>query len=108
MNESVIGQKRKLRKKNSMLFGDSNVSHIFGGNSRGSIIDDMKNGIRVEKRKMKIRAALIKAFAFKEIDKIVQVSNDVFHSMDEWIIQSVTKQNERINSLFNIYFCSLF
>ena len=107
MNESVIGQKRKLRKKNSMLFGDSNVSHIFGGNSRGSIIDDMKNGIRVEKRKMKIRAALIKAFAFKEIDKIVQVSNDVFHSMDEWIIQSVTKQNERINEVIYELECHL-
>lgn len=105
MNESVIGQnKRKLRKKNSMLLGDSNVSHIFGGNGR---IDDMKNGIRVEKRKMKIRAALIKAFAFKEIDKIVQVSNDVFRSMDEWIVQSVTKQNERINEVIYELECHL-
>ena len=105
MNESVIGQnKRKLRKKNSMLLGDSNVSHIFGGNGR---IDDMKNGIRVEKRKMKIRAALIKAFAFKEIDKIVQVSNEVFRSMDEWIVQSVTKQNERINEVIYELECHL-
>ena len=106
MNESVIGPKRKVRKKNSMLLGDSNVSHMFG-NGKGGIVDDIKNGIRIEKRKMKIRAALIKAFAFKEIDKIVQVSNDVFRSMDEWIVQSVTKQNERINAVIHELECHL-
>ena len=98
VNESVIGQKRKIRKKNSMLLGDSNVSHMFGI-GRGGIVEDIKNAIRVEKRKMKIRASLIMAFAFKEIDKIVQVSSDVFRAMDKWIVQSVTKQNERINAM---------
>ena len=104
-NESITSSSRKrlIRKKNTNI-GDNNVTIntnntkcINNSNYAKSLLDEIKQIIKLEKIKYKFRVTLLKNFSSTYITKIFTFTKNVYEKLDNWIILSVYRQNERIN-----------
>lgn len=104
-NESITSSSRKraMRKKNTNVgennntINTNNTKCINNSNYAKSMLDEIKQIIKLEKIKYKFRVTLIKNFSSTYINKIFTFTKNVYEKLDNWIILSVYRQNERIN-----------
>ena len=71
------------------------------------IEEEFKNQIRNEKSKFKYRILLLKYFSINYVKKIYKVFDDVYVNLDEFIIDSVKKQNMVLNEFISYLKSSL-
>ena len=81
--------KSKLKKKGK--------NPNFLNNTFNIIEEEFKNQIKNEKSKFKYRIILLKYFSIQYVKKIYKVFDDVYYNLDEFIIDSVKKQNMVLN-----------
>ena len=103
------GKKRKKKKtrmtpmnhSNSNIFNDSQLSGDEYTKDTFQIPEELKNALDLEKMKFKYRITSIKQYAIETMSNIDTISNDVYEILDEWIIDSVKKQNSTMNELIS-------
>ena len=73
-------------------------------NNEKSIISSeiLQQIIKNEKNKLKYRLCFIKSFAIKYIIIITKIALKIFKNADEWVVKSVSKENEAQNEVINI------
>ena len=99
------GQVRTLKRLNSGHSTRSSRSRArkkgkttnFLNNTFNIIEEEFKNQIKSEKNKFKYRTILLKYFGYKYVQNIFKVFDDTYIVLDEWIIDSVKKQNVVLN-----------
>ena len=98
------GQIRSLKRLNSGHSTRSSRSRArkkgktnFLNNTFNIIEEEFKNQIKSEKNKFKYRTILLKYFSHKYVKNIFKVFDDTYVVLDEWIIDSVRKQNVVLN-----------
>ena len=91
LSDSLVTSSRKKNKKKTIA--SSTVS-----NDVAFYEEEIRNQIRNEKNKFKYRLMMIKNYSLRLYKKINNVFNQVHESMDEWIIDSVKVQNDKLNN----------
>ena len=105
----------KQNEKNYFLAknaGDSTATHkkrrmnFRIGNTDQTALTEMneeiiKNAIKVEINKYKYRINFLCSYGMKNLHVIFTVSQRIFDTMDEWIIDSVKLQNDAMNDVIN-------
>ena len=91
LSDSLVTSSRKKNKKKTIA--SSTVS-----NDVAFYEEEIRNQIRNEKNKFKYRLIMIKNYSLRLYKKIKNVFNQVYESMDEWIIDSVKVQNDTLNN----------
>ena len=102
------GKRRRLHKGQSRAINHSN-SNINGNESQFSedsrevfnIPEEVKTSIESEKSKFKYRIYCIKKYAIDTLNNMLQVSDEIYSLLDEWIIDSVRLQNNMMNKLIS-------
>ena len=61
--------------------------------------EEMKNAIKQEKDKYKYRITFLKIFGVDKLRNIRKLSNVIYDKLDEWIIKTIKKENDFINSM---------
>jgi hypothetical protein len=87
---STRSKARKKAKNTNLLNNTFNI-----------IEEEFKNQIKNEKSKFKYRIILLKYFSIQYVKKIYKVFDDVYYNLDEFIIDSVKKQNRILNQFID-------
>ena len=102
---NASNKRQKPKKKNSQLNININEESLMPSNNNSSIFiseENIKKLLQNEKIKYKYRLCFIKSFSIKYILIISQLSQLIFHNVDEWIVKSVNMENEAQNEIINI------
>ena len=59
--------------------------------------------IQNEKNKYKYRILYLKNFSKKYISIITQTSHNIFNNLDQWIVTSISMQNDALNNIITIF-----
>ena len=104
-----VNKKPKVKNKKSQVLinetlssSSSNVNYL---SQKDNIIiseENIKKIIKNEKIKYKYRICFIKSFSTKFILIISQLSQNIFHNADEWIIKSINLENDAQNEVINL------
>ena len=93
-------------KKIAILTSDiltSNNSNIQSNNEKSIISQELfQTIIKNEKSKLKYRLYFIKNFAIKYMIIISKIALNIFKNCDEWVIKSISKENESQNEVINL------
>ena len=60
---------------------------------------DFASAIKNTKAKYKYRIEFLRCYAFEKVKQYKEIYNDVYVSMDNWIIKTVQKENDALNQL---------
>jgi len=91
--------------KSRMKKKSKNVNLL--NNTFNIIEEEFKNQIKNEKNKYKYRLLLLKYYSIKYIKNIYKVFDDTYSNLDEFIIDSVKKQNVVLNQFIDYLKSSL-
>jgi hypothetical protein len=102
-SSEMINHKKIIR---SMTFRRGNGNHtdsILIEDKRDIFLyeDEMKNAIKNEKNKFKYRVTLLKHWGSEKLKVMRGIANNIFETLDEWIINTVKAENEAMNSLID-------
>ena len=76
-------------------------------NTFNMIEEEFKNQIKTEKNKYKYRIILLKYYSIQYVKKIYKVFDDIYSNLDEFIVDSVKKQNLVLNEFIDYLKTSL-
>ena len=92
--------KRKTTKYNFSSNNSSMMTSMYGGeNQINEIIVKM---LQNEKNRYKYRMCYIKSFAYKYMAIITQTAQNIYYNLDQWIVTSVSLQNDALNMIISI------
>ena len=101
----VMLQSKKSAKKSVRLNPNSNNNSMlsgFGSNNQ-PIHEKILQIIQNEKDKYKYRILYLKYFSQKYITIISQTFQDIYNNLDQWIITSISLQNDALNSVVALF-----
>ena len=102
----VMVSNKKIQKKSTAKLGQAsnNTSLSIGpGNSPQPLHEKILQIIQNEKNKYKYRILYLKYFSKKYITIISQTFEDIYNNLDQWIITSVSLQNDAMNSIVAVF-----
>ena len=97
---STMSPKKYYKKKNATSSNSSMLNSMLGGESQlnEKIIKMLQN----EKNRYKYRMCFLKSFAYKYMAIIAETSQNIYENLDNWIVTSVTLQNDALNMVISI------
>ena len=101
---AMLSSKKFNKKPMKLGPGSFNSSTSVGiGSGPQSPHEKLLQMIQNEKSKYKYRIVYLKYFAKKYITIINQTSQDIYNNLDSWIVNSVSLQNDALNSVISVF-----
>lgn len=102
-SSELMGHKKIIR---SMTFRRGNGNHtdsILIDDKREIFLyeDEMRKAIKNEKMKFKYKVTLLKHWGSEKLKIMRGIANNIFETLDEWIINTVKAENDAMNSLID-------
>ena len=100
----MLQNKKSMKKSGRMNPNSNNTSMISApGNNPLQIHEKILQIIQNEKNKYKYRILYLKYFSKKYITIISQTFQDIYNNLDQWIVTSISLQNDALNSVIAIF-----
>ena len=97
---STIPQKRYYKKKNATISNSSILSSMHGGENQ--LNERILKMLENEKNRYKYRICYLKSFAYKYMAIIIETTKNIYENLDNWIVTSVSLQNDALNVIISI------
>ena len=92
--------KRKVTRYNISSNNSSMMTSMYGGESQ--INDTIIKMLQNEKNRYKYRMCYLKSFVYKYMAIITQTTQNIYNNLDQWIVTSVSLQNDALNMIISI------
>ena len=100
----TINNKKTFKKKNTKfnisLNNSSMTTTMYG--IENQINEKIIKMLQNEKNRYKYRMCYLKCFVYKYITIITQTAQNVYDTLDNWIVTSVSLQNDSLNMIISI------
>ena len=101
---STTTKKKYLLKKSAKYSKSNNSSmmtSIYGGIGN-SLHEKIVKMLKNEKNRYKYRISYLKSFANKYMAIITQTTQNIFFNVDQWIVTSISLQNDALNKIMSL------
>ena len=101
---STNTNKKFFNKKTSKFNASNNSSmmtSMYGG-STNSLSEKIIKMLKNEKNRYKYRMCFLKSFAYKYMAIITQTTENIYFNVDQWIVTSVSLQNDSLNMIISL------
>ena len=92
--------KKKATKYNISMSNSSMMTSMYSGETQ--INEKIIKMLQNEKNKYKYRMCYLKSFVYKYIAIIIQTAQNIYNNLDQWIVTSVSLQNDSLNMIISI------
>ena len=99
----MLSSKKAMKKKSVKLGPGSNNTSMSQGTSPQSLPEKILQIFQNENNKYKYRILYLKYFSKKYISIITQTAQDIYNNLDQWIVTSVSMQNDALNSVIAVF-----
>ena len=97
--EMISSSKKLVKKSTKLVTGSNNAT----GGGILSLQDKILKIIQNEKNKYKYRILYLKHFSKQYITIIIKTSVNIYNNLDQWIVTSISLQNDALNKVISVF-----
>ena len=101
--EMLSSTKKFLKKSTKNANNSNNTSTLNQGGATQFLHDKILKIIQNEKNKYKYRILYLKNFSKQYITLIIKTSQNIYNNLDQWIVTSISLQNDALNNVISIF-----
>ena len=101
--EMLSSTKKFLKKSTKNSNNSNNTSTLNQGGATQFLHDKILKMIQNEKNKYKYRILYLKNFSKQYITLIIKTSQNIYNNLDQWIVTSISLQNDALNNVISIF-----